>query len=66
MSVITVWEIYERLERICMEADEPITVEKVAEEFRVSADILIEYLVSLEILEVIDFSDKRTIVWCKR
>ncbi len=61
---MTVWEMYAKLEGISKNVDEPMLVASIAQEFCISKDILSEYLIAFEMLDLIRFSGKEQIVLC--
>ena len=60
--MMTVWEVYSKLENISKSILGPIPIERLANEFSINRDILVEYLLALEILELVDFSDKDKVI----
>ncbi len=63
-STLSVWDIYTQLETIGNGNHEPINVDWMTKKFGVDRETLISHLTALEILELIDFSDKEKVRLC--
>ena len=64
VRTLTVWEIYSHLEAMGKSGHEPINVDWITNKFGMEREVLTSYLTALDILGLIDFSDRKEVKFC--
>lgn len=64
LQTLTVWEIYSHLEAMGKRSQEPIHLDWMTMNFGMDREKLMSYLTALDILGLIDFSDKEKVKFC--